>query len=127
LLGNGAGKFQVANTYIVGIAQGVTSVAVADFNGDGKLDLAVGTGDSTLAELLGNGDGTFQLPITELSCDVERPRIERRLWQDNCGLDKRDLAPLLSSPLITVAYGEGFWGERGKSVLNRRKCFHTCL
>jgi len=35
------------------------SVAVADFNGDGKLDLAVATGTGPLSILLGNGDGTF--------------------------------------------------------------------
>src|SRR5215831_16659672 len=40
------------------------SVAVADFNGDGLLDLAV-TDDwyGNLPILLGNGDGTFQEPI----------------------------------------------------------------
>ncbi len=36
-------------------------VAVGDFNGDGKLDLAVTNGaDNTVSILLGNGDGTFQ-------------------------------------------------------------------
>jgi hypothetical protein len=36
------------------------SIAVADFNGDGKLDLAVI--DNSFSVLLGNGDGTFQKP-----------------------------------------------------------------
>lgn len=35
------------------------SVAVADFNGDGILDLAV-VSDGDLSILLGKGDGTFQ-------------------------------------------------------------------
>src|ERR1035437_8509611 len=41
------------------------SVAVGDFNGDGKLDLAVDNAGSpgTVSVLLGNGDGTFQAPI----------------------------------------------------------------
>ena len=34
-------------------------VATADFNHDGKLDLAVPTGNNTISVLLGNGDGTF--------------------------------------------------------------------
>src|SRR5437773_8160368 len=41
------------------------SIAVADLNGDGKLDLAVaneGYDSSTVSVLLGNGDGTFSTP-----------------------------------------------------------------
>src|SRR2546426_7443663 len=48
------------------------SVAVADVNGDGKLDLLVANfctatpcgGDGTVGVLLGNGDGTFQPAVT---------------------------------------------------------------
>src|SRR3989442_2914547 len=40
-------------------------VAVGDFNGDGKLDLAVvNAGSTTVSVLLGNGDGTFQPALT---------------------------------------------------------------
>jgi hypothetical protein len=65
-LGDGDGTFQPAITS-VGAYQ-VVSVAVADFNGDRKLDLAVSgcvTGIGCVAArwlLLGNGDGTFQMP-----------------------------------------------------------------
>jgi hypothetical protein len=49
--------------YIIGTES--ISVAAADFNGDGKIDLVVGnfsTTDGYAAVLLGNGDGTFQTP-----------------------------------------------------------------
>lgn len=40
-----------------------TAVAQGDFNGDGKMDLAISNGgDDTIYIYLGNGDGTFALP-----------------------------------------------------------------
>jgi hypothetical protein len=59
LLGNGNGTFQTHVEYPTG--SNPTSVAVGDFNGDGKLDLAVtNSADNTVSILLGNGDGTFR-------------------------------------------------------------------
>ena len=65
--GNTATHFSVSagTTYPVGMNGSNYVVAVGDFNGDGKLDLAVVHADftSTLSILLGNGDGTFQAAV----------------------------------------------------------------
>jgi hypothetical protein len=62
LLGNGDGTFQPARNFPAAPGPEVAlfpSVAVGDFNGDGKLDV-VETTYSGVSMLLGNGDGTFQ-------------------------------------------------------------------
>jgi len=56
LLGNGDGTFQPARSSPTGLAS--QWVAAGEFNGDGKIDLAVSDGNQTQV-LLGNGDGTF--------------------------------------------------------------------
>ena len=63
LLGNGDGTFQLASNIPAG--RNPISIAVGDFNGDNRLDLAVtDSGNNTLSILLGNGDGTFQAPVS---------------------------------------------------------------
>ena len=61
LLGNGDGTFKNPQDYNSG-DYGTTSIAVADVNGDRKLDVIVGNISGTVSVLLGNGDGTFQAP-----------------------------------------------------------------
>jgi hypothetical protein len=69
LLGKGNGAFKSPVTYRSG-GQVAVSIAVADVNGDGKLDLLVANqggesnGDGLVSVFLGNGDGTFQAPAT---------------------------------------------------------------
>jgi hypothetical protein len=59
LLGNGDGTFQAAQSYTTDLH--AHSVALADFNNDGRLDIAVANnGSDDVSVLLGNGDGTFQ-------------------------------------------------------------------
>ncbi|PYK60886.1 MAG: hypothetical protein DME21_10565, partial [Verrucomicrobia bacterium] len=62
LLGNGDGTFQTAGDYDTGTV--ASYVAVGDFNGDNKPDVAVAnSGSGKVSVLLGNGDGTFQTAI----------------------------------------------------------------
>jgi hypothetical protein len=69
-LGNGDGTLQDPIAAAVPAGLNVASLAAGDFNGDGKLDLAVvvntldgGAADEVLV-FLGNGDGSFQAPKT---------------------------------------------------------------
>ena len=63
LLGKGNGTFQAAVSYIP-TGNAIKSLAMADFNGDGKIDLAVTSQvlneQTGVYTVLGNGDGTFQ-------------------------------------------------------------------
>jgi hypothetical protein len=65
-LSNGDGTFQSPENFNVGTA--VSDLTVADLRGDGKLDLIATTpvagGQSAVEVLFGNGDGTFQSPVT---------------------------------------------------------------
>src|SRR5262249_53712515 len=67
LLGNGDGTFNAPVTYDAPVLS--HSIVVGDFTGNGKLDIAssntdAGPSSGSVTVLLGNGDGTFQAPIT---------------------------------------------------------------
>src|SRR6266436_2532508 len=65
LLGNGDGTFRAHVDYPTGNFP--QSVTTGDFNGDGKVDLAVANNNfgsnGSVSILLGNGDGTFQANV----------------------------------------------------------------
>jgi VCBS repeat-containing protein len=70
LLGNGDGSFAAATNFAV--VMDPEEVAVGDFDGDSRPDLAVGSRSSGLVSvLLGNGDGSFGAAIISETFDSE--------------------------------------------------------
>ncbi len=61
LLGDGAGAFNLVST--VSQIKDNSSIAIADMNGDQKLDLIFSYGGAA-AVSLGNGDGSFKAPVS---------------------------------------------------------------
>jgi len=109
LMGNGDGTFQPAVTYDSGgVANddvGPAEMAVADVNGDGKLDIVVlncavtgssdCNGDGVLGVLLGNGDGTFQSARTQ---DIGAPAAGGLAVADVNADGKPDVLVAVSAP-----------------------------
>jgi hypothetical protein len=63
-LGNGDGTLQAADTITVPDFRGLSiGIVAGDFNGDGRLDLALAASVGVYI-VLGNGDGTFRPPVT---------------------------------------------------------------
>jgi hypothetical protein len=110
LLGNGDGSFQPHFDYATGRVP--SSVAVGDFNGDGKPDLAIANDlDSTVSVLLGNGDGTFKPQVvytTALQFDTayQYSRSQSLIIGDFNGDHKLDLV-IAGQTAVSVLLGNG--------------------
>jgi hypothetical protein len=64
-LGKGDGTFAQASGSPIFLGKNLSAMVASDFNGDGRLDLAVTDfDDNSVMILLGNGDGTFRIPIS---------------------------------------------------------------
>jgi hypothetical protein len=102
LLGKGDGSFKPASFFAAG--NDPESIATADLNGDGKLDLVVdGYYSNYLMTLPGNGDGTFRAPIIGAGGDSQVLSVT---LADMNGDGKVD-AILAGYGSLEVAFGKG--------------------
>ena len=98
-------SFSMSVDYGVGLA--AQSLVSADFNGDGRLDLATAIRDDhTVSVLLGNGDGTFQAPRTSGTGSYPESLVVADLNGDNSAdLVTRGISP--NNISVLLAKGDG--------------------
>jgi hypothetical protein len=63
LLGRGDGTWTTATDYAIDSPWNPSSIALADLDGDGKLDMVLGISSASVAVWLGRGDGTFSAAV----------------------------------------------------------------
>lgn len=92
LLGNGDGSFQSPVFYPQSAVLDGSTIVIADFNNDHKLDIAVPAGSGTFAVVLGNGDGTFGAPMYFFDGNSDNIAASALVAADFNGDGKIDLA-----------------------------------
>jgi uncharacterized repeat protein (TIGR01451 family) len=90
-------------------------IVAADFNGDGKLDLAVAnSGGTNISVLLGNGDGTFESAVN-YDAGAPNPAFLAKGDFNNDG--KTDLAAASTSDMVSILLGNGDGSFQAPKVL----------
>jgi hypothetical protein len=116
LLGDGTGSFMdLQSVALASTPYSVSAAVAADFNGDGKLDMAVAEGgypNGQVSVELGKGNGTFQQPIVSaLSTTATSPYL--MLTGDFNGDGKSDLVVLDNNGngfQVLLSRGDGSFG-----------------
>lgn len=112
LLGNGDGTFTEAAGSPITVGTGPISIAVGDFNGNLKNDLAVANhGSDNVSIFLGNGDGTFT-EATGSPITVGKQPVSIAVGQFNTGDDLNlDLAVAnFVGNSVSILLGDGSGG-----------------
>ncbi|SET34525.1 repeat domain (List_Bact_rpt) [Natronincola peptidivorans] len=77
MLGNEDGTFQNPDVYDFGQYAAITGLAMADFNGDGKVDIIISNQNGKWLRILyGEGDGTFNMPTFNYPVGTSPQKIE---------------------------------------------------
>jgi uncharacterized protein (TIGR03437 family) len=114
-VGAAAGKGFAPSVQSSGSASGepVFAISSADFNGDGVSDLVVASWNTSVAVLLGKGDGTFQAPITFTGNDSGNGAYQSLIVGDFNGDGRPDVVvarnsgSFFSGGNLTVLLGNG--------------------
>ena len=109
LLGNGKGQFSFAagSPFSVESNPHPHGIAVADFNGDRKLDIAIDSwAENKVLVMFGNSDGTFQTPGTKF--DVGKMPYQRLRTADVNGDGNPDIVTSnFEAASVSVLFGDG--------------------
>ena len=107
MIGYGPSAFAVDFSSPVSYSVGTFpyDIVAADFNGDGKVDLAVAnSGGANISILLGNGDGTFE-PAVSYDAGAPNPAFLAKGDFNNDG--KTDLVAENSAGIVSILLGNG--------------------
>jgi Bacterial Ig-like domain (group 3)/FG-GAP-like repeat/FG-GAP repeat len=113
LLGDGTGNFTLASSSATG--SNPYSVALGDFNGDNKLDLAVANEDGTVTILVGDGKGNFSLTSSPTPSSYDMPIV---VVGDFNGDGKLDLAVTDYQNSVSILLNHGRQNQTTTSLVS---------